>query len=576
MQEVQTTLPIGTKLRDRYVVEGLLGKGGFGAVYLVKDLRVKGNLFALKEMVDSSKQERARFAFEGEVLKRLDHPALPRIYRVFEDDQNNRAYMLMDYIEGPNLETLRQKQPEKRFSLSQVLNILAPVIEAVSYLHSQNPPIIHRDIKPANIIVLADGNHTVLVDFGIAKEYDPDSTTTAVRRRSPGYGAPEQYSRGTNTRTDIYGLGATFYSLLTGFVPEDAFYRMTQLGSKGKDALEPVHLLVPTIPPLISDAIQKAMSISSNDRFATVEQFWQALNAYPTWQKPANPIIPVVSSNATTEVTPKSIEEVSTVSLHNQQSVQTPLPAPTPAVKTSTDTKKRRLLPLLLILAALAIGLGLAAAFWSYAGGHPAILPPASTAVVQHKANATAKPTTALTPTSTAGVSPTSTSHRAAPTAAPTAVPTTVPNPVPSSYPQVAGTHYGAVHNTNNGMNANMSAILYQNQSNGTLSGNVAIASPLQGSGSITYGVVQTNNTISFTVQGYNGNAPLFFYGSVNANGSMSGSYCSLDVTLNKCTPAAGGQGTWYLGASSGPTGSFFFFSSSSLQNYVKPKESNI
>ncbi len=126
-----------------------------------------------------------------------------------------------------------------------------------------------------------DEEHAVLVDFGIAKEYDPDSTTTAVRRCSPGYGAPEQYSRGTNTGTDIYGLGATFYCLLTGFVPEDAFYRMTQLGSKGKDPLEPVHVLVPTIPLFISEAIQKAMSISSSDRFATVEQFWQALNAYP-------------------------------------------------------------------------------------------------------------------------------------------------------------------------------------------------------------------------------------------------------------------------------------------------------
>src|SRR5205823_3120379 len=169
---------------------------------------------------------------------------------------NNRAYMLMDYIEGPNLETLRQQQAEKRFPLPRVMSILAPVIDALAYLHHQNPPIIHRDVKPANIIVPTDVDHTVLVDFGIAKEYDPDSTTTAVRRCSPGYGAPEQYSRGTNTRTDIYGLGATFYCLLTGFVPEDAFYRMTQLGSKGTDPLEPLQELVPEIPQAVSDTIQ--------------------------------------------------------------------------------------------------------------------------------------------------------------------------------------------------------------------------------------------------------------------------------------------------------------------------------
>ena len=99
MQDVQLTLPVGTKVGDRYIVEELLGKGGFGAVYLVRDQRVKGNLFALKEIVDSNKQERARFAFECEVLKRLYHPSLPRVYRVFQDDKNNRAYMLMDYIQ---------------------------------------------------------------------------------------------------------------------------------------------------------------------------------------------------------------------------------------------------------------------------------------------------------------------------------------------------------------------------------------------------------------------------------------------------------------------------------------------
>ncbi len=203
MQEVQTTLPIGSVVRDRYVIESLLGQGGFGAVYLAKDLRVKGNLYALKEVMepnrkDRTRKDRNRFIFESDILKRLDHRALPRVYRVFEDDKQERAYILMDYIDGPNLEKLRQQQPEKRFSLSQVTNIIAPVIDAISYLHSQQPPILHRDIKPANIIV-STPDDAVLVDFDIAKEFDPDSTTTAVRRCSPGYGAPEQYAQGTNT-----------------------------------------------------------------------------------------------------------------------------------------------------------------------------------------------------------------------------------------------------------------------------------------------------------------------------------------------------------------------------------------
>ena len=104
MQEVQSTLPIGTVVRNRYIVEDLLGKGGFGAVYLVRDQRVRHNLFALKEVAGPNKRERARFVFEADVLRRVDHPALPRVYYVFEDSKNDRAYMLMDYVEGPNLE----------------------------------------------------------------------------------------------------------------------------------------------------------------------------------------------------------------------------------------------------------------------------------------------------------------------------------------------------------------------------------------------------------------------------------------------------------------------------------------
>src|SRR5437868_6553106 len=135
VQEVESILPIGSILRGRYIVEELLGRGGFGAVYLVRDQRVGHNLYALKEVIDPNKRERARFVFEAEVLRRLDHPALPRVYRVFKDDVHDRAYMLMDYVEGPNLEILRQRQPDKRLPLSQVMTIMAPIMNAISYLH---------------------------------------------------------------------------------------------------------------------------------------------------------------------------------------------------------------------------------------------------------------------------------------------------------------------------------------------------------------------------------------------------------------------------------------------------------
>src|SRR5581483_11463918 len=95
MQEMQTTLPVGSIVGDRYQIEALLGRGGFGAVYLVRDLRVRQNVFALKEIIDPDRRERRHFTLEAELLKRADHPSLPRVYRIFDDSTQNRAYLLM-------------------------------------------------------------------------------------------------------------------------------------------------------------------------------------------------------------------------------------------------------------------------------------------------------------------------------------------------------------------------------------------------------------------------------------------------------------------------------------------------
>ncbi len=274
MQNVQSFRSAGIIIQDRFVVEKLLGKGGFSAVYLVQD---GGKQYALKELTDTDRQEKNNFAFECKVLKRLDHPALPHVHQVTENDEH--TYMLMDYIEGPNLEVLRRQQTDKRFPFAQVLTLLAPIVNALSYLHSQEPLIIHRDIKPANIIVPTASGQSMLVDFGIAKEYTSDSTTTAVRHCSPGYGAPEQYTVGTDLRTDIYGLAATIYTLLTGVTPVDSLQRATKIAGKSGDPLVPIQDYVPSLPNYVAKAIHRAMSINGNARFATVQDFWQALQS---------------------------------------------------------------------------------------------------------------------------------------------------------------------------------------------------------------------------------------------------------------------------------------------------------
>ena len=282
MQQEQTTLPLGVTVRDThgasYVVEGFLGKGGSGAVYVVRDRRVKNNLFALKELTGQDKLDRECFIFEGELLKRLDHQALPHVYSVFEHKKLQRMYMLMDYIQGRNLADLCQEQPEQRFAFPMILTLLAPIVDALIYLHSQDPPIVHRDIKPRNIIVSAEGHETMLVDFGAAKEYDTEATTTIIRQVTSGYAAPEQYMSGTNPRSDIYGLGATLYALLSGQTPPDALVRATR--SQGADPLKSANLITSAVPIAAAQIIQRAMSLSSDDRFETVEEFWQQLQAH--------------------------------------------------------------------------------------------------------------------------------------------------------------------------------------------------------------------------------------------------------------------------------------------------------
>jgi hypothetical protein len=315
---------------------------------------------------------------------------------------------------------------------------------------------------------------------------------------------------------------------LTGFVPEDAFYRMTQMGSRGIDPLEPVNKLVPTIPLSIAEAIHKAMSINTADRYASVEQFWQALNAYPGGEKPAAIREPI------TPVPPLLMSQANIADSKTETSASQLQPG-----DTDTHTRKRGfLLPVLLGIIALALVLGVATAFWTSTIGHQNGPTTHPTSVVHQKATPAPKATLAPSPTTKPTQSPSQ----------------TTPTLVPAIYPRVGGTHYGTVHNTNAGVDGNLTLTLQQNQ--GNIGGNVTIGSPLQGSGSIYNGFVRTNNYIQFTVTGYNGNAPLLFSGTVHADGSMGGNYCSIDST-GKCNASVGGQGNWSAGPSSSSGSSY-------------------
>ena len=584
MQELETTLPIGHVIRERYIIEDLLGKGGFSAVYLVRDGRVKQNLYALKEVIDPEKKDRTRFLFEGELLRRLEHRALPRVYRAFEDEAQRRAYMLMDYIEGPNLEMLRNEQPEKRFSLPQVLSIMAPIMDAVGYLHRQNPPIIHRDIKPSNIISPISGEEAALVDFGIAKEFNPESTTTAVRHCTPGYGAPEQYRLGTTTRTDIYGLGATLYTLLTGVTPADALYRMTNLGIGEDDPLEPINKQVPALAQHIAIAIHRALAINSNDRFATVEEFWQALNARSIQQLLTAPIV----DPATSPTQPK-IAIVSKRPATVQRQIAKVTSAPTVHIKALPRKRRSRIrfVLLILILLALLTSAGIGAGTWLYNASHPAshsiakTLKPGPYPTVTVQTSPSTHPTTVPTrpskstpgPTTTPGqvigANPTPTSiptriPTSIPTSTPTSLPTKepgstptphptpsptstpAPTPTPYVYPNVAGNYNGTIDDTTENITTTMALSIQQASGQGSISGTFTVGPHLLGSGNFT-GSVTTAKYIQFTVAPYKKNAPLYFYGWVQSDGSLKGQYCSINAQ-KQCDAAAGDAGTWNVG----------------------------
>ena len=320
------SLPVGTIIRGRFLIQDQLSDSGFGNIYLVRDQRNTGNnanLFVLKEVINPNRHKLYQITLDGMAFRLLRHEALPRVYNVLSDAKYDRVYVLMDYIEGLSLEMLRLYQSGKRFSFPQAMIIMEPVLSAVAYLHSQQPPVLHQDIKPASIIVLSTRDKVVLVDFGVGKKYTLGSTTTSTRHSLTPYEAPEQYDGEIDTRSDIYGLGATFYTLLTGIVPDDALYR----ASKSVDSLEPMYQVVPAISMHVADTIHRAMSLSGNDRFASVQQFEQALKTDSTWIQS-----PKVDLRRMLDLAPNAGPALQKPSdLLNQQSLPSNIVPPVPA-----------------------------------------------------------------------------------------------------------------------------------------------------------------------------------------------------------------------------------------------------
>ena len=197
-------LQTGQVLEQRYRIEALLGQGGMGAVYRAIDLKFNTPV-ALKENLTVTPDSQRQFTREAGLLHQLRHPNLPRVTDHFTIAGQGQ-YLVMDYVEGEDLKGLLRRQgplPEPR-----ALNWICQVLDALEYLHSRQ--VIHRDVKPANVKITPQGQ-VFLVDFGLAKVYDPgQETTIGARGATPGYAPPEQYGQGrTDARSDVYSAGAT-------------------------------------------------------------------------------------------------------------------------------------------------------------------------------------------------------------------------------------------------------------------------------------------------------------------------------------------------------------------------------
>ncbi|MCS7265723.1 MAG: protein kinase [Armatimonadetes bacterium] len=298
----------GTILHGRYRLEKVLGCGGMGAVYLATDLRLNAKV-AVKENLDASAESQQQFSTEASILAKLKHPNLPRVLDFFVAE--GRQYLVMDYIAGESLEDLVRKRGP--LPPQEAIKWVEQIMEAVGYLHSQNPPIIHRDIKPANIKLGSDGR-AYLVDFGIAKVLKAGSRTQAgARAITPGYSPPEQYGTApTDQRSDIYALGATIYFAVTGQVPPEAIERVT-----GKtDKLIPPRTINPTVTPELERVVLKAMRVNREERFVSVREMMMAIRSGISGQQQFQPSYLQRSGKKATQ--PPNIQPVP---------IQPPLPA---------------------------------------------------------------------------------------------------------------------------------------------------------------------------------------------------------------------------------------------------------
>jgi serine/threonine protein kinase len=298
----------GTLLQNRYLIGEQIGAGGMGAVYRAVDQRFD-SFVAIKETFYTDDELAVAFEREARLLNSLQHPVLPHVTDYFAE--NNGYFLVMQFIEGEDFSDILKR--EGAFAPADLVRWANSLLDALDYLHSQDPPIIHRDIKPHNLKLTPRGD-IILLDFGLAKLNSGETTgAVSVFGYSRTYSPLEQIQgTGTDARSDIFALGATAYHLLTGKPAVDALTRAAAIVAGKSDPLLLASEIKPEIPVGVATVIHSALALNPDQRFASAKAMRHALeyavNEIESAKEPDSPVetaaiiapvVPIVNSAET-------------------------------------------------------------------------------------------------------------------------------------------------------------------------------------------------------------------------------------------------------------------------------------